>query len=306
MSTVFHYGIPYMGNKDQIAQSLIRELPSGKRFCDLFSGGFAMSHAAFLSDKWDEVLYNEFNPLVFNLIKDALAGKYNYKVFKPEFITKERFKAEKDKDGYIKYIWSFGNKGDAYMFSAEAEEIKRKGHEYVIECKPFDGFKVIGNTPVERRMNLRRLAGIRIKEMIRRNPALKKQKRHLEARYELEQLERLERLAQLERLERLELNNGDYRAYKYRIGDIVYCDPPYEGTAKYNEDVFNHQEFSEWVYTRDFPVYFSSYEISDNRFELIFAKRRMGTLGATNAEERFERLWANRKGARLWQKYHSN
>ena len=74
MSTVFHYGIPYMGSKDKIAQSLIRELPSGRRFCDLFGGGFAMSHAAFLSDKWDEVLYNEFNPLIFNLIKDALGS----------------------------------------------------------------------------------------------------------------------------------------------------------------------------------------------------------------------------------------
>ena len=67
------------------------------------------------------------------------------------------------------------------------------------------------------------------------------------------------------------------------------------------------KEFYKWVYTRDFPVYFSSYEISDNRFELLFAKRRMGTLSAiNNADEKYERLWANRKGARLWQKYHSN
>ena len=35
------YGIPYMGSKDKIADSLMKVLPNGRRFVDLFGGGFA-------------------------------------------------------------------------------------------------------------------------------------------------------------------------------------------------------------------------------------------------------------------------
>ncbi len=34
-------------------------------------------------------------------------------------------------------------------------------------------------------------------------------------------------------LERLAIVEGDYKKYEYKKGDIVYCDPPYEDTAKY-------------------------------------------------------------------------
>lgn len=87
------YGIPYQGSKTKIAPAIISRLPSGKRFVDLFGGGFAMSHCARLSRKWDSVLYNDINPLLPPLIRRALDGEFNYNRFKPEFITRERFKA---------------------------------------------------------------------------------------------------------------------------------------------------------------------------------------------------------------------
>ena len=49
------YGIPYMGSKDKIADDILSVLPGGKRFVDLFGGGFAMSHAALLSGKYEQV-----------------------------------------------------------------------------------------------------------------------------------------------------------------------------------------------------------------------------------------------------------
>ena len=58
------YGIPYMGSKDKIADDILSVLPRGKRFVDLFGGGFAMSHAALLSGKYEQVFYNEINPLL--------------------------------------------------------------------------------------------------------------------------------------------------------------------------------------------------------------------------------------------------
>ena len=93
------YGIPYQGSKTKIAPNIIQLLPKGKRFCDLFGGGFAMSHCARLSNKWETVLYNELNPLLPPLIQSALCGEYNYNRFKPKFVSREEFYAKKDNDG---------------------------------------------------------------------------------------------------------------------------------------------------------------------------------------------------------------
>ena len=85
-----------MGSKNSIAEDIIRKLPNGKRFVDLFGGGFSMSHCALLSKKWDKVLYNELNPLLPPLIRKAINGDYDYKVFKPEYITREKFSKDKE------------------------------------------------------------------------------------------------------------------------------------------------------------------------------------------------------------------
>ena len=100
------YGIPYQGSKSSIADSIISFLPKGKRFVDLFGGGFAMSECAHKSGKYEKVLYNELNPLLPALIKKAIKGDYNYNRYKPAFVSREEFDKKKDSDGYIKYIWS--------------------------------------------------------------------------------------------------------------------------------------------------------------------------------------------------------
>ena len=286
-----HYGLPYQGSKDKIALAIHEQLPSGKRFVDLFGGGFAMSHAALLiRGKYERVLYNELNPLLCELIKKAIAGEYNYDTFRPEFITREKFNELKDRDGYVRYIWSFGNSGTSYLFGEDVEDIKHKGHDYVIFGKPIEGvdLPVLGNSRM-RRLALRRWAGERAEELVKKDPRLSK--RQAEARYELQQLERLERLQQLERLE---IRCGDYRTYTHENGDVVYCDPPYEGTAGYNKTGFDHKGFYDWVASRDYPVFFSSYKISDKRFKLVWAKQLRGLAGGANgAVYNFECLYTN-------------
>lgn len=216
------YGVPYMGSKTKIAPDIIRQLPRGERFVDLFGGGFAMSHAAILSNHFNSVLYNDFNPLIVELIRKGLRGDYNYSKFKPEFITREMFDREKEKDPYIKYIWSFGSDGQHYLFGKEIEPLER-----------------------------------------------------------------------LERLQQLELSNISFEKYEHRPGDVVYCDPPYEGTADYGQE-FPHTAFYEWVFSRDYPVYFSSYQISDRRFKLVWAKRLKSSFGGGNNSVNFECLYTNK------------
>lgn len=85
-----------MGSKDKIANSLIKALPSGERFVDLFGGGFAMTECALKSNKYHSFLYNDFNPLVVNLVKDAINGKFNFKVFEPQWISRKQFERERE------------------------------------------------------------------------------------------------------------------------------------------------------------------------------------------------------------------
>ena len=95
------YGIPYMGSKDKIADSLMKVLPSGKRFVDLFGGGFAMSECAIRSGKYQKILFNDLNPLIVNLVLDAIKGKYNFKNFNPVWISREDFEREREREMVI-------------------------------------------------------------------------------------------------------------------------------------------------------------------------------------------------------------
>lgn len=296
---VKHYGIPYQGSKDKIAIDILRQLPAGARFVDLFGGGFAMSHAALLlPGKYRCVLYNEREPLLCDLIKRAIAGEFNYERFAPEFITRERFEELKEKDGYVKYIWSFSNNGEDYLFGKAIEPLKRASHEYVVFGKPAPGvpLPVRGNIR-QRRLALRRWGHAQAAEMIRKNPALLQKRRKIEDKFELQQLQQLERLQQLEQLERLEqleIVCGDYRDYEYRDGDVVYCDPPYEGTVDYGA-AFDSVGFYEWAYTRPYQVWFSSYDITDKRFRRVWAKRHRGLMaGSAGAVYNWESLYTNR------------
>ena len=252
------YGIGYQGSKSQIAEKIITALPSGKRLVDLFGGGFAISHCALLSRKWDKVLYNDIDPLLAPLIQDAIAGKYNYHRFIPEWVSREEFHKRKNTDGYVKIAWSFGCRGKDYIYSAEIEEYKRYGHEWIIHNTPIPGFENIHcGLPCTPEYFAKR-----------REYLNKTSKRYKGERFELqnlEWLERLQNLEQLERLQNLEYSSMDYRDYVYQDGDVVYCDIPYQncGDSK-NDDYtgdFNHGEFYQWAVSMPFPVYFSSYKL---------------------------------------------
>ena len=270
------YGIPYMGSKTGIAEDIIDILPRGERFVDLFGGGFAMTHCAMLSGKWSKFLYNEINKPLVELISKAINGDYNYERFKPEWISREKFAELKDVDAYVKYIWSFGNKGDAYLFGEDIEDFKKVIHNAVVfgdleeACKILPDLRNIrGKTIKERRLSCSRI----IKNEIGRCD-----------------------IQQLQQLQRLELVAGSYLNYIYKDGDVVYCDPPYEDTAKYTKDGFNHKEFYDWVASRPYRVYFSSYEISDKRFYKVWDKEKRCTLSsADNSKLNNEVLYCNQE-----------
>ena len=273
------YGIGYQGSKSQIVEEIIEFLPRGKRLVDLCGGGFAVTHCAMLRSKWNRYLYNEYNSGLVELIKRSIKGEYNYEVFIPRFISREEFKEIKDRDSYVKYVWSFSNNGENYLCGKDKEEMVKSLHNYVVykikdeyienNYKEIDKY-VVSEDISSRRKELSRY----FKELTgTRQPQ--------------------------EQLERLEITNKSYEEYEYEEGDVVYIDPPYENTIGYNKEEFNHQKFYDWVASREYEVYFSSYEISDTkRFKKVWCKEKRSLMGGAsdtyNNEYIYTQRWNNR------------
>lgn len=273
------YGIGYQGSKSQIVEEIIEFLPRGKRLVDLCGGGFAVTHCAMLRGKWEKYLYNEYNSGLVELIKRSIKGEYNYGVFTPRWISREEFKEKKEKDSYVKYVWSFSNNGFTYFCGKDKEEIAKSLHNYVVYKKKNEyienNYKEIDKYVVSEDISSRR------KELGRYFKELTGERKRQE------------------QLERLEITNKSYEDYEYEEGDVVYIDPPYENTKGYNEEEFDHQKFYDWVASREYEVYFSSYEISDTkRFKKVWCKEKRSLMCRAkytyNNEYIYTQRWNNR------------
>lgn len=268
-----HYGVPYQGNKSRIADIIISILPEGKRLVDLFGGGGAITHCAMLSGKWKNFLYNDLNEMITGLFLDAVYGKYHDE---RRVITREDFDQLKSEDPYVKYIWSFGNNGTGYLWGKNIEEIK---------CTACHSL-------LDEELNSRRMAYKRFIKLLGTEKVVNLDR--------LQSIEHLQALTQLEALQRLEISNIDYKAYKYKTGDVVYCDVPYEQKGKKKCDDygvnFDSQAFYEWAKAQPFQVFFSSYEISDDSFYKLKLKSVASLIGAnTNGQKVNEYLYSNRE-----------
>ena len=88
---------------------------------------------------------------------------------------------------------------------------------------------------------------------------------------------------------------GSYKSEALEIPEnsIIYCDPPYEGTVKYNEGI-NHLEFWEWCRTKTkegHKVFISEYKAPKD-FECIWSKEVSNTLSKQNNFKNTERLFS--------------
>ena len=276
------WGLPYQGSKQNIISDIAKLFPRADNFYDLFGGGFSASHYMLVNRRrsYKQFHYNELRPNMCELISDAIAGKYNYIVFKAEWISRDRFFADKEKNAYIKIIWSFGNNGEDYLFGKDLEAKKKSMHMAVVFDEFDDWFKdnfKISKWPLGLGIKARRL---HLKALIRHHKAPRND---------------LERLQQLERLERLQLTNLDYRQVIIKPNSVIYCDIPYQGTADYG-DTFNHREFFDWAYSQENPVFISEYKINDSRFALIKEIKHRTTFasGGDKNTAVTERLYCNK------------
>ena len=209
---------------------------------------------------------------------DAVNGKYKDE---KRVITREDFNQLKDSDAYVKYIWSFGNNGNGYLWGEDIEEIKQQACRFLIDGD----------------LNDRRLNYVKFIRLLKDTTCTTLYR--LQSLEHLQTLKELESLKRLESLEHLHISNISYQDFKYKAGDIVYCDVPYEQVGKascddYGVD-FNSLEFYEWAKSREYQVYFSSYEISDDSFFKVKVKSIQSLIGSnTNGQYVNEYLYSNK------------
>lgn len=245
-----------MGSKDQIIHKIAPVFPKADNFYDLFGGGFSVSHYMTYFKKYPRVVYNEIKSDIVELVRDAIDGKYNYNVFKPEWISREDFMRRKDTDAYVRCIWSFGNNQKSYLFGEENEPRKKSLHNAVV-FNLFDEFAIdflgIKQFPAHLSIRGRRMNYVAIARKkycsVKDDPNKRK----------LEQLERLQQLERLERLQQLELISKSYDQVEILPNSVIYCDPPYKGTSDYIT-AFNHDKFWQWVRLQKQPVFVSEYQ----------------------------------------------
>ena len=282
-------GIPYQGSKRKIAKSIVDYIqnhnPNGVYLYDLFGGGGAISFEALKRKHFKGVFYNEFNTGVVELLKHIRTNGITPKMY--EWVDRKTFEKHKnDNDwygGFLKTCWSFGNNQRDYLFGKDIEEPKRLMHEVVVNCcveslkkLPFEADPLIFNLPtIYDRM-------ISLKGMVK-------------DRIDLEQLQRLQQLQQLqrlERLERLEITNLSYEQVPITTpieNTIIYLDPPYKSTAKYQKDI-DHEQFYNWVKNSPYKIYVSSYNFD---LPMVMQLEHRSTLSATANNKTIEKLFCN-------------
>lgn len=303
-----HYGIPYMGSKqklvDKIVPFILNRHPNADAFYDLFGGGGSV--ALYVVRKYPRlnVVYNERSKAISALmqyLKDG--GELPF-----DFVTRAEFERLYTGDdwyaGLLQTCWTFGNNQKSYLYGLDIQDFKEALTKLVMTGEGDTAYlEQFTDEYVAKEYGKAISTHIFLNHKRYRTPY---QRRIVLARQianigALQHMARLERLVQIQNMPGIsELTISAGKSYDevdiQGAHPIVYCDPPYENTAEYREGGFDHQAFYEWVMTRDYPVYVSSYKVSDPRLKLVRAVNTRSLLAAAYSDKpsyNYENLYWN-------------
>lgn len=268
--------MPYMGSKSQIAEWIIGKLPPADTFVEPFAGGCAITHAAILSGKYKRIILSDItdSALVF---KNAIAGKFRNE---KRWISREDFFRLKDNDPYVRLCYSFGNDQKTYSYGRDIEEYKRAYHFAVVfqDPTPFEKFGIkIPVLAISAKSQIERYSYIRSYLSRLKNKVGKYI--HLDNLLRLWRLQSLQSLQPLSKSINIEAIMEDYSKIIIPKGSIIYCDPPYRGTADYLNS-FNFNTFDSWCLSRTQPIFISEYSMPIDKFECIAAMNKRSLFSA--------------------------
>ena len=164
------------------------------------------------------------------------------------------------------------------MYSKEIEPYKKAMHDVIF-----------GGGIRQRYFALKKMIRVLL-TILKKDVEIRKRYDELQGLERLQRLQGLERLESLERLERLEISQNDYRDVPIPDDAVIYCDPPYAGTAEYTVK-FDHEAFYDWCRRQTRPLFISEYNMPQD-FPCVAEWRRVGSLSAVTTNETTERLYA--------------
>lgn len=113
------FGLPYMGSKNETAENIVSMLPRGRRLLDLFGGGASVTHAALVSGRFDQVVYNDVDPLIVNMINRLITEPLAPLRFVDRVEFKERYKV----DPMVFFCWKFPGPRPEYIYGPGTEKL---------------------------------------------------------------------------------------------------------------------------------------------------------------------------------------
>lgn len=304
-------GLPYMGGKRKLASKIVdtilQHYPYTEYIYDVCGGGGAITFETIQRPQIKQVFYNDLNKGVVELLKKIQRDGVTEEMH--QWVSRDTFMKHKNDDdwfgGFCKVVYSFGNDQKGYLFGKTVEQYKKWYHEtvvykidrtpemtfyvkqYVLDKYGVEAdFKLIfpeGETVTERRLDIRRQWKVYQDLCNGKNGSIK-QLEQLQQLEQLERLQQLQNLQQLEQLERLKFTHCSYEELQVFAAEktVIYIDPPYKGTAKYQKDL-NHDDLWNWVKKQSVPVFISEYEAP---FQCVSEFAHISTLSATNKKKR--------------------
>lgn len=319
-----NYGVSYKGSKNMLVNDLMKAMPTSgmENFYDLFAGGCAVTHKAMADGKFARYFANDLDGQGLRLFRDGIAGKFHDE---KRWISREDFFRLRDTEPYVAVCWSFGNNQRDYIYSRKLEPYKKACH-YAIVLDDFallkelcpevadaceEALQGVADTH-ERRIKfgptvVNWLKAHGTAEMLENNPLYSschtkkdtktRPKGTIRGLQRLESLERLQSLQSLQRLERLqslETSFMDYREMEIKPRSIIYCDPPYKGTSRYNTGDFDHEAFYDWCERQTELVLVSEYDMPEDRFVAVWQREHRSRLSGTANNGVVEKLFVPR------------
>lgn len=113
------FGLPYMGSKNATAENIVSMFPRGRRLLDLFGGGASVTHAALVSGRFEQVIYNDLDPLMVDMINRLMTDPLPPLRFVDRVEFKERYKV----DPMVFFCWKYPGVRSEYRFSSGTEKL---------------------------------------------------------------------------------------------------------------------------------------------------------------------------------------
>jgi len=303
-------GLPYMGGKAKISNSLLDKMlelnPQATTFVDVFGGGGSMSLRAL--DKGLQTYYNELNSHVFQLVKHLKEKGFTEDMLL--CLTRSQFvELIKQKPTYLTglamIVYSFSNNQKDYLYAKNKEVEKQNLHNAVITSD----FSTLGDykqeeieyakslsLPLRKRFQIfKKIFKDKIKDVDRvqsLNSLLNVQDFASMLTFLKDQrLVSIERLACVQEFNasKLNISNLCYSQIDYSSFDkettILYFDPPYINTRGYTNE-FDFNKFNLFLQTlkkQGFIIFVSEYTNYFDFVEVLNIRKNVTMCATSNS-----------------------